>query len=213
MGVMTFFPDPIKPSEGRQDDTYKVNAIEADPHKKETRDFQSQTNERKWKTWAVFLNLLTRFFPFFNGKKEENDEMSPFSKHLQTIKALFVQIQQVDQSANSLFCEELSNAWIALIQEAHVLSHTKQKGAIDLKAFLSLIDEIQHFPKDTEHQLGYYLSNYAGSRWLPVPFRDILKRLHVDEEVNQKTSVLSQWIQTIDHLLSDGLTFDTDSNS
>ena len=200
---MTFFPDPIKPSEGRQDDAYKVNPIEADPYKKGS-FLQDQGQEKRSNFFAIFLVFLRYLIQIFNGKnsgQRGKTSLTGLLRGLETFKALLVQMQRVDQSENSMFCAALSIAWVDLFQETQVLSHIKEKQRIDLKGLVSLIDDINYFPRDKEHQLGYYLSRYAGNRWLPFPFREILRDLHLDHQTNGEKSILSQWIQTIDTLL------------
>ena len=52
-----------------------------------------------------------------------------------------------------------------------------------------------------EHKLGFYLGNYAGEDWLPIPFREILKQLHSDHRVNKPHSVLTKWNDLITEIL------------
>ena len=66
---MTFFPEPLRPSEGRQDDEYHVNPIEADRNPKEP--FQIEEEERKKR-----VNLYGAFLVYFNKLINQFDTSS-----------------------------------------------------------------------------------------------------------------------------------------
>lgn len=204
---MTFFPEPLKPSEGRQDDEYRVNPIEADRHAKESfnvEEFEKEERKKRVNLYGAFLvyfkKLLDRFDTSEQGTaKAISNEGLP--GNLKEFKVLLGMIQNIDQSENSGFCQQLSEAWASLLQDVQVYSISKRNQEIDLKQLSLLMTDINHYPQSEQHKLGYYLSNYAGETWLPLPFRDILKGLYSDHVVNQKNSVLSQWIQMIEDLL------------
>ncbi|QVL57933.1 MAG: hypothetical protein KFB93_02310 [Simkaniaceae bacterium] len=201
---MTFFPEPLRPSEGRQDDEYRVNPIEADRNPKEA--FQIEEEERKKR-----VNLYGAFLVYFNKLINQFDTSSEGTEkaisdkgligNIKEFKVLLEIIRDVDQSENSQFCQQFSEAWVRLLQDVQVLSHTKRKQDVDVKELSILMTDIEHYPPNEEHKLGYYLSHFAGEAWLPLPFREILKQLHSDQIVNQKNSILSNWIQLIEDLL------------
>lgn len=204
---MTFFPEPIRPSEGREDDEYRVNPIEADRHTKESfniEELEGQERKKRMNLYGAFLvyfkKLLDRFDTSEQGaaKALSNEGLSG---NLKEFKILLSLIQDFDQSENSSFCQQLSEGWMRLLQDVQVSSISKRKQEIDLKQLSLLMKDINHYPSNEEHKLGYYLSNYAGESWLPLPFRDILKHLYSDHVVNKKNSILSKWIQTIENLL------------
>ncbi|MCB1083557.1 MAG: hypothetical protein H7A41_01735 [Chlamydiales bacterium] len=204
---MTFFPEPLRPSEGRQDDEYRVNPIEADPQPRESfniEEFEELERKKRVNLYGAFLvyfkKLLDRFDTSKQGTaKAISNEGLP--GNLKEFKVLLGIIQDLDQSENSSFCQQLSEAWVRLLQDAQVSSISKRSQEIDLKKLSLLMTDIDHYPPNEEHRLGYYLSNYAGETWLPLPFRDILKQLYSDHVVNQKNSILSKWVQMIEDLL------------
>jgi hypothetical protein len=66
----------------------------------------------------------------------------------------------------------------------------------------SLIDAIQHYPERQQHSLGYYLSEYAGQKWLPFPYMEMIQKIHAEHLKNPTESALAQWTHRIDRLLS-----------
>ena len=107
----------------------------------------------------------------------------------------------VEQSENASFCSQFSKNWHHLLQGLQVFSITKQKAFVDIEKLKKLIHHIDNYPSNEDHKLGYYLTEFAGETWLPVPFREILKRLHADHRVNQSYSTLMQWVDLINDIL------------
>ncbi|MEM8727285.1 MAG: hypothetical protein AAGE99_01020 [Chlamydiota bacterium] len=204
---MTFFPEPLKPSEGREDDEYRVNPIEADRHARESFDIERFDDDERKKRGALYGSLLIYFKKFLDRfDTTEQGSAKVFSNNglpgnLQQFKALLAVIQHSDQSKNSRFCQQLSEVWIHLVQDMQVSSISKRTQEIDLKSLTLIMTAIEHYPEDEQHKLGHYLSNYAGESWLPIPFRDILKGLHSNHLTDQKNGTLSQWIRMIEDLL------------
>ncbi len=201
---MTFFPEPIRPSEGRQEDEYRVNPIEADKQGKESYAIEQEERKKRVTLYGAFLvffnNLIDRFDTEADGSVRAMTE-DELTGNVKRFKNLLEILRDADQSESRNFYRQFSEAWIRLLQGVQVLSHTKRKGSIDSKKLSILMTDIDHYPPNEEHKLGYYLSEYAGERWLPLPFRDILKRLYADQAVNQQNSILSKWIELIEDIL------------
>ena len=201
---MTFFPEPLRPSEGREDDKYRVNPIEADRHARESFQIEEEERKKRVNLYGAFLVYFNKLIDRFDTSGERTAKAisnEGLPGNVKEFKVLLEIIRDLDQSENSQFCQQFSEAWVRLLQDVQVLSHTKRKQEIDLKKLSVLMTDIDHYPPNEEHKLGYYLSNYAGEDWLPLPFRDILKQLYSDHVVNEKNSILNKWIQLIEDLL------------
>ena len=66
----------------------------------------------------------------------------------------------------------------------------------------NFIESVQKYPENDEHSLGYYLTEYAGSDWLPFPFMEILQNLHFSHQTDPHNSYLSQWVKTLKEIIS-----------
>lgn len=201
---MTFFPEPLRPSEGRQDDEYRVNPIEADKQKKESQDWELPEEKKRPKAYAAFIVFLQNLTNALGRGKEGNlEEISEdaLTADLQEFKAILQILLDVDQSENGPYCAQFSAAWHRLLQGVQVFSHTKRKALVDIEKLKALLTDINNYPPNEDHKLGFYLSEFAGETWLPVPFREILKRLFADHRVNQSHSTLMQWIELINEIL------------
>ncbi|MDN3508581.1 MAG: hypothetical protein P0S93_00875, partial [Candidatus Neptunochlamydia sp.] len=199
--------DSLRPSEGREDDEYRVNPIEANRHPKERfniEKFGEQERKKRVNLYGAFLIYLKKLLDRFDTSEQGTAKAisnKGLPGDLKELKVLLAIIQDLDQSENSGFCQQLSEVWVRLLQDVQVSSISKRNQEIDLKQLSLLMTDIDHYPQNEQHKLVYYLSNYAGENWLPIPFRDILKGLYSDHVVNQKNSTLSTWIQMIEDLL------------
>ncbi|MDJ0651406.1 MAG: hypothetical protein QNJ27_00075 [Simkaniaceae bacterium] len=201
---MTFFSEPPRPPKGRSDEEYRVNPIEADRHAKESFNREAVEEKERIHLYGAFLVHFKKLLDYFEtGEREAARGISAkgLPGSLKKFKVLLGMIQDLDQSENSGFCQQLSEAWVCLLQDVQMYSSSKKKQGIDVKQLSLLTTAIDHHPQNEQHKLGYYLSHYAGENWLPIPFRDILKGLYCDHVVNQKNSILSQWVQMIEDLL------------
>ena len=202
---MTFFPEPLRPSEGRQDDDIVVNPIEADKKSKERElEWDTPEEEKRPPVFAavlVFMKKLSTLFTRNRGEDLERFTQDELTKDVQTLRNLLNQLKELDQSKNAQFCQEFSELWHRLLQHIQVANRTKRKTYVDINKLKGLITDIEHFPPNEDHKLGYYLVEYAGEAWLPVLFREILKHLYSDHKVNQDVSVLEKWTNVIKDLL------------
>lgn len=132
-------------------------------------------------------------------EKEATAEMeiteSELYKALETLKTLFHNLMLVDVSPDYLFAEALSNNWRILIEAIKW-----RKTPPHLAAFLS---HLKNYPPGVEHSLGYYLSNYAGKKWIPFPLIDMLSALHQNALLEKSHSILNVWILSICEIIDE----------
>lgn len=201
---MTFFPEPLRPSEGREDDKYRVNPIEADKKGRENQEYELPEEKKRPRPYDAFLVFIQKLTTMFGKEREGRIEEMPedaLTGDIQELKTLLQILTDVDQSENGSFCAQLSANWHRLLQGVQVFSHTKRKALVDIDNVKALLRDIDNYPPNEDHKLGYYLSEFAGEKWLPVPFREILKRLFSDHRVNQSHSTLMQWLELINDIL------------
>ncbi|MCB1107174.1 MAG: hypothetical protein KDK76_03665 [Chlamydiia bacterium] len=202
---MTFFPDPIRPSEGRQEDEIRVNPIEADKHGRENQTWGAEPEKGQPRIYGAFLIFIQKLVTLFNKEKEggELEALSEdsLSARVQDLKQTLQILMESDQSASGKFCAQFSAVWHKLLQGVQALSHTRKSPLVDVDKLKTLLADINHYPPNEDHKLGYYLSEFAGETWLPVPFREILKKLFSDHRINQSHSTLSQWVELISEIL------------
>ena len=201
---MTFFPEPIKPSEGKQEGEYRANPIEADRHAREKFVLEEEAKKKREGLYGAFLVFLGESIKDLGSgfvSQEKTHSRNTFEENMKELQTLLQSIQSRDQSKSSQFRQQFSKIWVLLLQDSQVLVHTKRVGEGKLRKISTLLGLIAQYPVAEEHQLGYYLSHYSGEDWLPIPFRDILQRLHNNHVELGMGSVLSRWVELIEDLL------------
>lgn len=116
--------------------------------------------------------------------------------YLASLKKSLDDLYKWDHSQNIDFVQRLTDSWNDLI---HVLSNIKwaeRKDAVVISAMSALMAAIGSYPLGEEHSLGFYLSRFAGEKWLPFPFIELLSSLHTNKKL------LQEWICMIDALVS-----------
>ncbi|MBN1915215.1 MAG: hypothetical protein JW769_04940 [Parachlamydiales bacterium] len=109
----------------------------------------------------------------------------------------FISLSQQDLSHDTDFLKEMSHHWLKLLRHFQSLSH--QKNPL-VDSFAKFIEETKNYPPQEKYSFGYYLSEYAGLKWTPFPYMDILKKLHRDFQMEGKNSQLAQWIDKLTYL-------------
>jgi len=202
---MVFFPEPLRPSEGREEDHLIVDPIEADKKAKEEQRRQQFHEEKKrsalYGALLIFINKLTNLFKESESVGIETGSLDEMGLSVQALKQFIERLKEGDQSANPKFCQQFSELWHTLHQGLQIITRTKGSTSINPHHLEALINDMENYPPNEDHKLGYYLGEYAGEKWLPIPFRDILKHLHTDHRINQEYSTLSQWSDLITEIL------------
>ena len=201
---MTFFPEPLRPSEGRKEDHPTVDPIESDKKLKESGANWQLPGGEKISVYGAFLFFISEVISHcirYEGGRLDPAVQDNMTSNLRVLKELLRNLQSGDQSKVPKFCQKFSEAWNVVFQEMSIISRLKRRGHIDLEKLHMLITDIEHYPPNEARKLGFYLQKYAGKEWLPVPFREMLSQLHIDHCVNRESSVLSKWLELITHIL------------
>lgn len=140
----------------------------------------------KWGLAAYFLKLLQRVVDLFIESKE-----GVASEALVSLKKAFEMLKKEDLSEDIQFLNQLSKTWQSLLEMSLKKEEVK-----------TLVKKIQNYPQHEKHTFGYYLTEYAGQKWVPFPYMDLIQKIHSEHHKNPEGSALTEWTQLIDQLLS-----------
>ena len=194
---MTFFPEPIKPSEGRDKDEIIVNPIEADKKGKDENPTWEAPSGKKETFYGAMIVIYKKLSALLSKNKRADFSEDDLTADIHSLKKLFDHLKEVDESENAHFCQNLSNLWHALFEHVQLAKRAKMATSADLAKLKIVLSDVDHYPPNEEHKLGFYLSQLAGEEWLPVPFMEILKKLHTDYKINKTTSILERWTELL----------------
>jgi len=124
--------------------------------------------------------------------------LEPAREPLLLMKAAFETMMAEDRSQDAQFLKRVSKLWLEILEQSVAL-HASNPWARKLKAF---IRDIESYPENEEHTFGYYLDEFAGQRWIPFPYMELLKTLHHQHELDPPSSLLTRWVKMIDEILN-----------
>ncbi|MBM3200965.1 MAG: hypothetical protein FJZ56_00985 [Chlamydiae bacterium] len=182
--------EPVPSFNPSEPENLKVQKTEKVKQQRDLIEFKELLISNEWVVQVYFLDLIKDFLKNILKDKENKKDSSknPKPNALNKIRTLFIQLSKENLSQSSTFAKELSSCWVELLSS----NETKIKD---------FCKKLHSYPKDADHSLGYYLSNYTGHDWLPFPFIEILKALYEDAIVQGEKSTLSQWISTLSEFI------------
>ena len=198
-------PDSYQPPvSGESRDPYEKYRVAEIQKEKGTPDAAEGTetfSPRRQSVFAAYVSLIfKKFLELFEGTSERGLAISAESdvrEHLILLKSSLDILKQEDHSQDSPFLNRLSMQWHQLLED--VLRFRRQTPlSIQMRAF---IKELQHHPERHEHSLGYYLTEYAGQKWLPFPYMEMIQRLHAQHQKILDASILTRWTQELESMI------------
>jgi hypothetical protein len=156
---------------------------------------------------AIFFLRLKSLVRLATGKRKRirfTKDPKKLAQDLDKFSALLFSLSRKDKSRDPSFLEALSITWNSIMQNCESLLDAHPEDFSDEMKMKDLILLIKNHPKEALHNTGYYLSEGAGIEWAPVPFMDILRQLHEEQQINFNNSQLSIWIERISSI-RDGL--------
>jgi len=148
---------------------------------------------------ALFLLLERKSEKLLNPQLSELLLQDLFAT-LQKFKSLLETLMKSDISQNYLYAESLSKNWHFILD--HVVDENRKKRPHQyLERLKSLIQTLHTYPPNSDHSLGYYLTQFTGESWLPIPFTEILYQLYENAIINPSKNHLKQWTQAIEIIL------------
>ncbi|MFA6118348.1 MAG: hypothetical protein WCT85_03680 [Parachlamydiales bacterium] len=179
----------------------KVEKIEeiAEEEKKD-KFFKPQPVDKKLFLYLSFLNLLSSTLSFVNKKKKHTPlNKTPIYQELLNIKSALESLKEKDLSQDPQFLNFFAFTWIKFFNDYKQYSISDEKINNLLK---DLIQNIYSYPQDSGFTLGYYISELAGSKWVPFPYIEMLKNLYVEDKKNAQSSHLKKWIELLEDILA-----------
>lgn len=197
---MDDFNKPIRPIKRSELNTMKIEPISDKTHEhEEVSKNLSESNKNSLILSCLYLinNLFSRL-PSFIPDRQSIQNIDAFQNNLQTFKNLLIKIRDENPTNDLQFADKLSQIWHAL-----KVNFSENSNSLPLNFFKinSLLSSIEHYPDDSEHSFGFYLSHYSGKDWFPIPFFQLLNRLHEEPSSKDRSSRLDNWIQLINEIL------------
>jgi len=192
------------PISGGPHDPYEKYRVEEIQKNKETRDTPEERvpiQETHHSAFAVYaILILKRFIELFEHTTEQGLSTSAQEDvldHLNLFKEALEILKTEDRSQDSHFLNKLADLWHHLLEDSYSFRrHTLL--SIKIRTF---IKELQHYPEHHEHSLGYYLTEYAGQKWLPFPYLEMIRNLHASYKKSPTNCLLSIWSKEIQEMI------------
>lgn len=153
--------------------------------------------KEKVKFVSYVLSLFQKAVDFFLEEHHSSTASEGTLRHLLALKTSFEVLKKEDRSQDVKFLNDLSNNWIALLEEnLHF-----ENDEIDSK-FRLLMRKILSYPEQPKHSFGYYLTEYAGQKWVPFPYMELIQKIHREHEKNPTGSALTEWNLLLSRIIS-----------
>lgn len=197
-------PNPKDPFE-----PYRVDPIPADKKSKEDSNTSSETPAPPYTSLGSYLLALVHKFINFlislsQSKKESNPKNKTFAiTHLILFRTELERLKSSDLSQNSGYLNHLCDLWHAVLDDSLSVNRNDPIASLLYK----FIKQIDSYPQSGEYSFGYYLTEYAGQKWLPFPYIELVQKIYALHQQHPETSPLTLWIHEIDSII---LLFDPD---
>lgn len=201
---MTFFPEPLKPSEGRKEDPLIVDPIEADKKAKDEEGLWSSTEKKSSSIYGAFLFFINNLIDNLTDGKDDSlniDSQDPMAQSVQSLQSIFEALKEANLSENSQFSQKFSEVWYTLLENLQIHERMQRQAYINVDKLKTLAIQMGNYPPNADQKLGFYLERSTGKHWLPQPFVNILKQLHLEYRNHQQSSHLQVWSDLITEIL------------
>ena len=191
---MTEFKKHVESNAGsiyEQIETAKID------EKQQREEEAKKLKQQKSIVQAAFYSIIKEFFEGLDSKVPKKLQKESVLKDLKRIKKCFQTLMEEDKSQDVNFLSHLANVWLKFIDDYYVIKiHNKEF----FQKIHSFVNEVSHFPEGAEYSLGYYLSEFAGFKWIPFPYMEILKNLHEQYVDDSEGSILKKWSLLIENI-------------
>lgn len=143
---------------------------------------------------AHLAQILQRAVSYF--LEQEGNAETEVRKNLLLLRNAFEALKQGDRSQDIRFLNELARVWNQSLED----SFSYEPGRAS-ERFKELVHRILHYPENQAHTLGYYLTEYAGQKWVPFPYMELIQKIHSEYEKNPPSSPLTEWTLLLDDVL------------
>ena len=191
---MGSYQNPVTPPDPYE--RYHIDAVERERQAREQKN-SGEPPEEKGGLAAYFLKLVHRIFTLLLAQPEKAHAEKGVVESLKSLKAAFEILKREDRSEDIQFLKHLSYVWTRVLEDALGFQRDSEL-ALQYKI---LIKKIDRFPENQVHTFGYYLSEYAGQKWIPFPYMEMIQKIHSEHEKSPAVSALTEWTALIDQLL------------
>ncbi len=191
------FQNPIGGNKPPDPYDYRVEEIQKNRDEKEK---EKPPSERPFLA-AFIIHVLKKFFELFEKSRDEKPMAyaeTDVREYLAQMRDLFESLKMEDHSQDASFLQRLSQVWMLLLDGVMQFS----RRAVFAVRMQELIQSVQEYPEGQEHSLGYYLTEYAGQKWMPFPYMEIIRSLWADYQEHLEASRLSQWCRDLDEMIN-----------
>jgi hypothetical protein len=190
----------IPPDQDPLHSRYRVEEIERlrwEQEKKQKQEtFPEPPAQEKLGLSGLIILLFMKIFDFLKGAAKQGlfstlDEKA--RANLLLLKKSFELMMQLDMSQDVPFLRRLSKIW------QNALEENLELDSLELR---HLIRDIETHPEGEDHTFGYYLTEYAGQKWLPFPYMELIRELHRQHELDPASSLLTRWHSRLEEILN-----------
>jgi hypothetical protein len=190
---MGFYQNPIGPVDPF--DPYRVEGA-SEKQNKELPPPDDKPPKNKKGIVAELLHILKKAVDYFLQEHTEiKTATTGIRSQLLLLKKYFIILQNEDRSQDVNFLNELSVVWNRIQEESLNL---EEREALPFKL---LTKKILSYPENQLHTFGYYLKEYAGQKWVPFPYMELIQKIHYEHENIPNGSALSEWVHLIDEII------------
>lgn len=145
---------------------------------------------------GFLLLMFRKMFDYLIDREERGlskTEEKNLIAHLKGFQGQLKKLMEEDHSQDIPFLEDFSKHWQEIL-ELSILFKKLYRSAKIIKQF---IRKIASYPEGKEYTLAYYLSEYAGEKWIPFPYLEMIKELHLKHQKNPSLSPLTEWAELL----------------
>lgn len=195
-------PERIEPDKNKEWMIPSSQSIQKDKKEKE-KPLKLTPEASKFILFATLAIYCKKFLAVFTDRRRTAlVDLQQILQDLYAFKKMLYTLGQEDQSHNPKFTLQLSELWHHLLEDQTLIQSLEEDKLQITPKIRALIDALNGYPPNEEHNLGFYLTQYVGAKWLPFPFMDILQTLHLEYQKSPATSMLSSWLGLLDSAIS-----------
>lgn len=198
-------PDSFQPPISGEDhdpfEKFRVAEIQKEKEARDDLEGSVSAQEKHRSAFAAYASLIfKKFLELFERTTKQGlaaEAEKDVLKHLATFKAALEILKLEDRSQDSPFLNKLSQLWHQMLED----SYSFRRQSLLSSKIRSFIKQLQHYPEHHEHSLGYYLTEYAGQEWLPFPYMEMIRDLHINHKKSSGKSLLTVWSNEIEEMI------------
>ena len=147
---------------------------------------------------AFLLQMLRKAIDALLEKSSPSQrEEKGVKENLVLLKTSFETLKREDRSQDAPFLGQLSKIWRHSLEDS---IHFKSEEVAS--KFKLLVKKIQHYPNNERYTFGYYLAENSAQKWVPFPYMELIRIIHMEYRKNPASSPLAEWTLLLDEIIS-----------